>query len=95
MNELDPIYINIPVPTKKEAIKLCGEILSQDLCGTAKIYDQVHLMWKETKVEGKDVCIMTLKTTREKLADIHEYILKNHSWGTPCIEVTPLLTDMC
>jgi len=95
MNELDPIFVNIPVPTKEEGKSLCRTLLEKDLCGTAKIFDLVHLMWKETSVEGKDVCVMSLKTTRGKLADIHEFILKNHSWGTPCIEVVPILTDIC
>jgi len=95
MNELDPIFVNIPVPTQEEGTSLCRTLLEKGLCGTAKVYSNVHLMWKESTVEEKDVCVMTLKTTQGKLPDIHEFILKNHSWGTPCIEVVPILTDMC
>jgi len=95
MHELDPIFVNIPVPTREEGIKLCSQLLEKDLCGTAKLFDNVHLMWKEEGIKGDDVNIMTLKTTRIKLADIHEFILKNHSWGTPCIEVVPILSDLC
>ena len=96
MSELDPIFVNIPCPTKEEGIKLCGEMLKLELCGTAKIQSNVHLMWMEDKsVNGADVVVLSLKTTKINLSKIHEFILKNHSWGTPCIEVVPILTDMC
>ncbi len=96
MSELDPIFVNIPCPTKEEGIKLCKEMLKQDLCGTAKVQSNVHLMWQEDNdVKGDDVVVLSLKTTKQNLAKIHEFVLKNHSWGTPCIEVVPILTDMC
>jgi uncharacterized protein involved in tolerance to divalent cations len=95
MSDLDPIIINIPCPTKEEAEKICKQLLEKDLCGTAKI-SSTYLMYPGEKgASGEDVFLMSLKTTKIKLADIHAFILKNHSWGTPCIEVTPMLTDMC
>lgn len=94
--EVDPIFVNIPCPTKAEAIKLCSELLSKELCGTAKIHENVHLMYTDAGgVQGENIVLMTLKTVKTNLANIHEYILKNHSWGTPCIEVVPIVSDMC
>ncbi|KKT69375.1 MAG: hypothetical protein UW64_C0001G0021 [Microgenomates group bacterium GW2011_GWC1_44_37] len=52
MSELDPIIINIPCPTKEEGIRLCAEMLQQELCGTAKIQEGVHLMYVEDGVQG-------------------------------------------
>lgn len=96
INDSDPIFVNIPCPTKEEAKKLCRELLKKDLCGTAKIHDNVHLMYTNSDgVKGDDVVLITLKTIRKNLANIHEFILKNHSWGTPCIEVVPIISDMC
>lgn len=95
MSELDPIFVTIPCPTKIEGIKLCSEMLQLDLCGTAKVYDQVTLLYKTDSVQLDDVVVLSLKTTQINLPKIHEFILKNHSWGTPCIEVVPILTDMC
>lgn len=95
MTDLDPIFVNIPCPTKEEAIKLCGEMLTQDLCGTAKIQENVYLMWMENGLQGSDIVLMSLKTTKQKLPQINEYILKNHSWVTPCIEVIAIHSDMC
>ena len=95
MTDLDPIYVNIPCPTREEGIKLCGEMLKQDLCGTAKIQENVHLMWVENGIQGSDVVIITLKTTKVNLPKINEFILKNHSWVTPCIEVVAIHSDMC
>ena len=96
MSELDPIFVNIPCPTKEEGVKLCGEMLKLDFCGTAKVQEGVHLMWmEEGKLSSSDVVVLSLKTTKINLAKIHEFILNNHSWKTPCIEVVPILTDMC
>ena len=95
MNDLDPIYINIPCPTKEEGIKLCKEMLQLELCGTAKVQEGVHLMWKENEVSESDIVLMNLKTTMINLPKIHEFILNNHSWKTPCIEVVPIIRDMC
>jgi len=95
MNELDPIYVNIPCPTKEEGIRLCSDLLKGELCGTAKVQENVHLMYLEDGVQGSDVVLLSLKTTRGNLEKIHEYILKNHSWRTPCIEVVPIIADMC
>ena len=95
MSDLDPIFVNIPCPTKKEGIKLCGEMLKQDMCGTAKVQENVHLMWMENGLQGSDIVLLSLKTTHGKLPQINEYILKNHSWVTPCIEVVAIKNDMC
>lgn len=94
--DLNPIIVNIPCPTKEEAEKICKELVSKELCGTAKI-SAINLLYPDPKgrVGNESVYLMSLKSTKEKLADIHEYILKNHSWGTPCVEVLPMLTDMC
>ena len=95
MTEYDPVYVNIPCPTPEEATKLCEAMLLQDLCGTAKINKNVSLLWKEDDVRNEDVCLITLKTTKGKLDEIHQFILKNHSWVTPCIEVVSIISDMC
>ena len=95
MSELDPIIINIPCPTKEEGIRLCTEMLKQELCGTTKIQEGVHLMYVEEGVQGSDIVLLSIKTTKINLEKIHESILKNHSWGTLCIEALPMMVDMC
>ena len=95
MSDLDPIFVNIPCPTKEEGIKLCGEMLKQEMCGTAKVQEKVHLMWLENGLQDADIVLLSLKTTKEKLPKIQEYVLKNHSWVTPCIEVVPIINDFC
>ncbi len=94
-SDLDPIFVNIPCPTKEEGIRLCGEMLKQNLCGTAKVQENVHLMWMEDGLQEKDIVLMSLKTTKQNLTKINEFILKNHSWVTPCIEVVAIYRDLC
>lgn len=92
---MQTVYVNIPCPTLEEAKKLCKELLKKELCGTAKITDNVHLMWKEKEVDSDDVVLINLKTTDVNMEKIIEFIHKNHSWGNPCIEVLPVLNDLC
>lgn len=95
MTDLDPVIVNIPCPTRKEAEKLCKELLDKEFGGTAKI-TATYLMYPDEKgATGEEVVLMSIKTTNGKVADIHEFILKNHSWVTPCIEVMPLISDLC
>lgn len=96
MDSLAGVYVNIPCPTQEEAISLSRELISMDLCGIVKIHDHVHLMYTDGKeVQGDDVVVMTLKTTQGNLQKIQEFITRNHSWGDPCIEVVPIILDMC
>jgi len=96
MSDVVAIYINIHFPTQKEAKKLAAALLKKKLCGTIKITPNVHLMYTmDEKLEGGDTVLMTIKTTQQHLKDIEAFILKNHSWGTPCIEVFPIITDHC
>ena len=96
MSDVVAIYINIHCPTEAEAKKLSAGLLKKKLCGTIKITRNVHLMYvMEEKLEGDDTYLMTIKTTKEHLKDIEAYILENHSWGTPCVEVFPIITDHC
>ena len=94
---MQAVLINIPCPNKKEAQKLCKDLLEQDLCTTAKIYENVHLMWKHEgkEVGGDQVVIISLKTTDLNVMNIHKYMHEHHSWGTPCVEVMPIINDLC
>jgi uncharacterized protein involved in tolerance to divalent cations len=90
------IYINIHCPTEDEAKELSRQLLEKKLCGTVKITNKVHLMYvMDENLEGEDTALMTIKTTKRHLQDIQSFVLENHSWGTPCIEVVPLIKDVC
>jgi uncharacterized protein involved in tolerance to divalent cations len=95
MEDHKPVYINIPCPTVEEATSLATHLLSHDLAGTAKISPNTTLMYHDGTTKSEAVAILNLKSTTSHLTDIQTYIYQNHSWGTPCIEVLPILTDMC
>lgn len=92
---MEAIFVNIPCPTKAEAQQLCKQLLEQDLCATAKIHENVHLMYKDDDVQSDEIVLITLKTTDAQIEQIHQFIFANHSWGDPCIEVVPILRDLC
>jgi uncharacterized protein involved in tolerance to divalent cations len=94
--EFFAILVNIPCPTFEEAKKIATDLLEKNLCGTIKISKDVHLMYKlDEKVEGEDIYLLSIKTTKTNLKDIETYIFENHSWGTPCIDALPIVTDHC
>lgn len=93
---MQAIFVNIPCPTREEAVKLCTSLIEQDLCVTAKVHNDVVLLSKrDNKVESNDVVLITLKTTDTNIPKIHKFIFENHSWGDPCIEVVAILNDLC
>ena len=96
MSDAVAIYINIHCPTVDEAKKLAKGLLEKKLCGTVKITPNVHLLYAvDGKIDDEETALMTTKTTQQHLKDIEAFILGNHSWGTPCIEVFPIITDHC
>jgi uncharacterized protein involved in tolerance to divalent cations len=93
---MQAIFVNIPCPTKEEAVKLCTSLLELDLCTTAKVHDQVQLLSKSKGPVAVDqIALITLKTTDLNIPAIHKFIFENHSWGDPCIEVVAILNDLC
>lgn len=93
---MQAIFVNIPCPTKDEAIKLCTSLLEKDLCTTAKVHENVNLLSKSRgPVVVDEVVLITLKTTDQNIPAIHKFIFENHSWGDPCIEVVAILNDLC
>lgn len=92
---MQAIFVNIPCPTKKEAIEIGKALLDKELCVTVKIHDNVHLMWKGEEHKSDDVVLITIKTTDNHIEEIHKFIFSNHSWGDPCIEVVPIIRDLC
>ncbi|MCA9376499.1 divalent cation tolerance protein CutA [Candidatus Nomurabacteria bacterium] len=99
MMEMDivAIIINIPCPTFEEADKHARILMKKELCGLVRIYRDVNQIYftEEGEVDGEDIVMLAIKTTQKNLKEIEAYMLKNHSWGTPCIDVTPIVTDHC
>lgn len=96
MDNVVAIYINVHCPTEEEAKDLSKRLLEEKLCGTVKITRDVNLMYvMDDKLEEEDTVLMTIKTTKKHLKDIQGFIMENHSWGTPCVEVFPIITDVC
>jgi len=96
MTDAFAIYINVHFPDMDEAKKLGKKLMEKNLCGTIKMTPKVYLMYNDgEKIEGDDTVLMTIKTTKQNQKDIEGFIYENHSWGTPCIEVLPLIMDHC
>ena len=92
----ESIFIKVSCGTFEEAEKIGKELIEKKWAGTVKIYKDAHLMYPSEKgAEGEAVFHMEIKTTKRFLKDINVYILENHSWGTPCVEVVPIVNDFC
>lgn len=96
MQDTLAIFMYISCPTKEEAYKHCEYLVSKELCGTAKVIEGTTLFFPgEKKANHEEVFLLQLKTTKTNMMEIQKYILENHSWGTPCIEVVPIVGDFC
>jgi len=96
MNDYPSVFVQVSCPTLEEARKHCQYMVENQIAGTAKIHEKTHLYYFDgTKVENDEVFLISLKTNKDNLTKIQKYMFENHSWKTPCIEVVPIIADMC
>ncbi len=92
----DAIYMNFHCPTLEEAENFARAFFDRELVSTVKIVKDVELFWNDGKeTHGTDTVLVVAKTVTRHQDAIEKYILANHSFGTPCIEVVPLSADHC
>ena len=94
--EYEAIYVNFHAPDEKTARSLAEGIFAEGICSTIKLTKNVRLYYPDgDKVDNAETYLITVKSVKRHLDDIEKYILANHPWGTPCIEVIPLVADHC
>lgn len=77
-------------PSKEEAKKIGESLVQKRLAGCCNIFpiDSIYL-WKKKIVNDKEFA-MIIKTKKKNFKKIEKFILKNHSYDTPCVFEIPV-----
>ena len=83
--------VYITVANKMDGKKLAQLALKKKLIACANLYPEIESIFEwqnELKIEKETVLIF--KTTEEKYNKLEQFILKNHTYETPCVLKLPI-----
>lgn len=84
------IFIYSTFPSKKEAKKIGEELIRKKLAGCVNIFPIESIYtWKRKFVKDREFVVI-IKTKKKNFKKIEKFILKNHSYDTPCIIEIPI-----
>lgn len=84
------IFIYITFPTKKEARTIAEGLILGEFAACVNIFP-IHSVYQwNGKLENSREYGAIIKTKRQQFESIKQYIVKRHSYQTPCIVEIPL-----
>lgn len=84
------VFVYSTFPTKEEAKKIGQELIEKKLAGCVNIFPIDSIYSFEGKIVKDKEFAMFIKTKRENFKKVEKFILKNHSYNTPCIVEIPI-----
>ena len=70
---------------KREAQKIINTLIKDKLIACANFWPiESHYVWKGKKEEAREYACF-IKTLKKNYKKVEKFILKNHSYDTPCI----------
>lgn len=84
------IFVYSTFPNKKEAKEIGEKLIRKKLAACINIFPIESIyFWKNKVTKGKEV-VTIIKTQKKNFKKIEKFILKNHSYDTPCILEIPI-----
>lgn len=84
------IFVYVTFPNKKEAEKMAKNLLMRKLAACLNIFPVESIYsWRGKTVKDKEF-VAIIKTKKQNFRKIEKFILKNHSYNTPCILEIPV-----
>lgn len=77
-------------PNKTEAKKIGERLVQKNLAGCCNIFPIDSIYWWKKKIVNDKEFAMIIKTKKENFKKIEKFILKNHSYDTPCVFEMPV-----
>lgn len=79
-------FLYVTFPNMSEAKKISQSLVKQKLIACANILPKMTsiYMWND-KLETSSECVAILKTSKSMTKKVENYILKKHSYKTPCV----------
>ena len=83
------IFVYSTFPNGKEAKKIGKALVKEKLAGCCNIFPVSSVYcWQGKVIEGKEFA-MIIKTKKGNFKKVEKFILKNHSYDTPCVIEIP------
>ncbi|MDI6603460.1 MAG: divalent-cation tolerance protein CutA [Patescibacteria group bacterium] len=84
------IFIYSTFPSKREAKEIGEKLVEKKLAACVNIFPIESLyIWQEKIVKDKEFAAI-IKTKKENFKEVEKFVLKNHSYDTPCILEIPI-----
>ncbi len=78
--------IYVTVADKEDALTLAHGLVSEDLVACANLIDGMTSVYKwQGELEESNEAILLLKTLESNVEAVERYIIKHHTYETPCI----------
>tara|TARA_B100001741_G_scaffold277044_1_gene248239 strand:- start:40 stop:363 length:324 start_codon:yes stop_codon:yes gene_type:complete len=78
--------IYVTVKNKKEGIYISKLVIEKKLAACANLFPKIQsiFQWKND-IQIENEAVLIFKTSEKKYKDLEQFILKIHSYETPCI----------
>ena len=78
--------IYVTVKNEKEGIDISKLVVEKKLAACANLFPKIQsiFQWKNN-IQVENEAVLIFKTTEKKYKSLEQFILKNHSYETPCI----------
>lgn len=84
------IFVYSIFPNKKEAKKIGEGLIRKKLAGCVNIFPIESIYTWQKKVVKDREFVAIIKTKKKNFKKVEKFILKNHSYDTPCILEIPI-----
>lgn len=75
----------VPCENEQQAKDLGNASVKEKLAACYNCFDiQSGFFW-DGAMQNEDEVVLVLKTSRTATSDLHQYLVKNHPYDTPCI----------
>lgn len=84
------IFVYFTFPNKKEAEKIGLALVRQKLAACVNIFPIESMYWWKSKLVRNKETAMIVKTKKQNFRKVEDFILRHHSYDTPCIIEIPI-----
>ncbi len=78
--------IYVTVKNEKEGIYISKLVVKNKLAACANLFPKIQSIFQwDNNIQIENEAVLIFKTTEKKYKDLEKFILKKHSYETPCI----------
>ena len=78
--------IYVTVKNEKEGIDISKLVIEKKLAACANLFPKIQSIFQwENDIKIENEAVLIFKTSEKKYKDLEQFVLKIHSYETPCI----------